>query len=273
MLGFGGVRRVLMPVLAVGTMLVIGASRARAGDGGGDDSAYKLSYDLDLPILLVSAGLSSSYLFMSETAPPRCAPLCDQSSVNALDRRFAGLYSPTWETVGNVAMASTLVLVPASLLIHEPSWRGLGDVLVVGEAVVLTAAIQVPVSYAVNRPRPFLYSEKAPLSAREAPSSGGSFFSGHVANCLAATLVATTALRRTGHRDLAWTVLVVGLAGSAVVGVARVASGNHFPTDVAVGYAVGASVGIAVPALHASRYGLSPLAEDRGGGLAVVGAF
>jgi len=262
-----------MGALALEMLALVGGGRARAAEGQGSEHAYELSYELDLPILLLSASLSSSYLYMNQAAPPRCAPLCSRSDVNFFDRPFAGLYSPTWETVGNVVTASTLVLVPASLFIHELSWRGVGDVLVVGEAILLTAAIQVPVSYAVNRPRPLLYSQKAPLAEREVPRSGGAFFSGHVANCLAATFVATTALRRTEHRQLAWAVLAVGLAGSAFVGVARVASGNHFPSDVLAGYAVGASIGIAVPALHARHLELAPLAEDRAGGLVVSGAF
>jgi membrane-associated phospholipid phosphatase len=253
--------------------LVGGARAARASEADAPPSAYRLSFELDAPLLLLGGAISSSYLFMDETAAPSCAPLCDKQDVNAFDRPFAGRYSPTWQTVGDVATAATLVLVPAGVLLGEPSLGGLGDLLVVGEAVLLTSAIQVPLSYAVDRPRPRLYSETAPLDQRDDANAGRSFFSGHAANCLAGTLVAAKALRRVGRSTLATAVLVVGLAGSALVGVARVASGGHFPSDVLIGYAVGAGVGIAVPALHDRHLGVAPLADADSRGVAVTGRF
>src|SRR5581483_2288430 len=111
----------------------------------------------------------------------------------------------------------------------------LGDLLVVAEAALVTAAIQVPASYAVGRPRPRVYGESAPLDERNDANAGRSFFSGHVANCVAAT---RAALARLHHPRLAWAAFAAGMAGSALVGVARVAAGSHFPTDVAVGVAV-----------------------------------
>jgi membrane-associated phospholipid phosphatase len=58
-----------------------------------------------------------------------------------------------------------------------------------------------------------------------------------------------------------WTSLGVGLAGSALIGVARVAAGSHFPTDVLVGAAAGAAIGIAIPALHDAGVSVSPVVD------------
>ena len=248
--------------------------------GGGDvatklvpRSGYRLSFNLDAPLILIGGGVSSSYLFIKETAPPACAPLCDRNQVNAFDRPFAGLYSHSWQTFGNYATATTILFVPVGLIIAEPSLGGLGDLLIVGEAALLTSAIQVTSSYAVARPRPRVYGETAPLDLRDNSDAGRSFFSGHVANALAVTMVSTTALLRTHHRRMAWAVLAVGLTGSALIGIARVASGAHFPSDVLIGYAVGAGVGIAVPALHAVNLEVVPLADTQSGGAAIVGRF
>ena len=210
---------------------------------------------------------------MDETGPPACAPLCDSANVNWLDRHFAGNYSESWTSVGDVTTASMLLLVPAGLLLGETSLGGLKDLVVVVEAVLLTSALQVTTSYAVNRPRPRVYGEEAPLDERNDANPGRSFFSGHVANCLAATLVVNEALRRTGHPAMAWAVLGVGLVGSALVGVARVEGGGHFPSDVVIGYAVGAGVGIAVPALHDVQLQAAPLAVPGAAGLSVAGRF
>jgi membrane-associated phospholipid phosphatase len=235
--------------------------------------AYQLSFQLDLPILLVSGGLAASYLVLTEGAPPHCAPLCDRSNVNAFDRWAAGHYSPTWQTVGDVTTGLTLALVPVSLLLGE-KWRpALNDAVVLAEAALVTSAIQVTAGYAVGRPRPRVYGEEAPLDQRNDANAARSFFSGHVANGVAVTLVTAEALARLRHRTVALTVLVAGLAGSALIGVARVGAGGHFPSDVVAGAAVGTGVGIAIPALHASGFRVAPLAQGEARGLALTTTF
>jgi membrane-associated phospholipid phosphatase len=250
---------------------VVGARPGHAADAR--QSAYRLSFELDASLLLVAGGVASSFLFMSEANPPACAPLCDRSNINPLDRPFAGIYDERWQLVGDISTISTLVLVPAGLLLGEPSRAGLKDLLVVGEALLVTSAIQVSASYMVNRPRPRVYGEEAPLDERNDPNAGRSFFSGHAANCLAGTIVTAVALRRIGSPRLAWAVLAVGLSGSALVGFSRVAAGGHFPSDVVIGYAIGVGVGIAIPALHGLSLQATPLALPGTAGLSIAGRF
>jgi membrane-associated phospholipid phosphatase len=243
---------------------------ARADDVG---PAYQLSVDLDVPVLLLGGALASSYLLMGETAPPACAPRCDPMTVNVFDRPFAGLYSRRWQTVGDIATGSTLVLVPLPLIFDEGARHGLQDVLVAGEAVLLTSGLEAIVNYAVKRPRPRLYGDEAPLDERDDGNAGRSFFSGHVGNCVAATAATTITLRRLHRTKLAWAVFALGVAGSTLVGVARVAAGSHFPSDVVAGAAVGASFGIALPALHKAQVQVTPFADFQSRGLALSGAF
>src|SRR5262249_55883305 len=212
--------------------------------------------------------LASSFFFLSEGAPPPCAPLCDRANVNAFDHFAAGKYDPTWGTAGDIATASVLVLVPLTLVIDEGASAGLNDVLVVGEAALWASAVQVPVSYAVQRPRPRVYGTSAPLGERDDANAGRSFFSGHVANCVAVTIATARTFQLQDRPALAWTALAAGLAGSALVGIARVGASSHFPSDVLVGAAVGAGVGIAVPALHGSGVRVAPMRVSGGGGIA-----
>jgi membrane-associated phospholipid phosphatase len=235
--------------------------------------AYQLSVDFDVPFILITGGLASSFLFVKEGDAPGCAPLCDKSNLNWLDRQTAGFYNPTWDRAGNAAVLSTVVLVPIGLIAGEPSWTVLSDLVVVGEAALLTSAIQVTASYAVGRPRPRVYGEKAPLSDRDDADAARSFFSGHIANTLAVTMVTTRALRRLHRPDIAWITLAVGVAGSALVGVSRIEAGGHFPTDVIIGAAVGVGAGIAVPALHEARLALAPIVTGSASGVQFTGVF
>ncbi|HVU49755.1 MAG TPA: phosphatase PAP2 family protein [Polyangia bacterium] len=266
--------RSLAPILAAVTWLSLaaGARRARA-DEPAPRPAYRLSVDLDVPLVLVSGGLAASYLLLGEGAPPACAPLCNKANVNVLDRPFAGLFSPTWDRVGDVVTFSTLALVPLTLVVAEPSWRVLGDLLVVTEAALATSGVQVIATYAVGRPRPRVYGDEAPLSSRDNANAARSFISGHVANTVAVTLATTRALRRLERPGLAWTALGIGVVGSLLIGVARVEAGSHFPSDVLIGYGLGAGMGIAVPALHELEIRVAPFAVESARGLAITGTL
>ena len=235
--------------------------------------AYPLSWQLDLPILLISGGLAASYLVLDEQAPPFCAPVCDRAHANAFDRRAAGNYNTTWQTVGDVTTGVTLVALPLSLFVGE-SWRpALSDLVVVSEALLTSSAIQVITSYAVNRPRPRVYGETAPLDQRTDANAARSFFSGHVANGMAATFATVEALSRLRHPTLALVTLIVGVTGTALIGVARVGAGGHFPSDVLIGAAVGSGVGIAIPALHGVGMRVAPLTGNEAHGLSLTTTF
>ena len=266
--------RSLAPIFAAvaSLSLVAGARPARA-DEPMPGPAYHLSVDLDVPLVLVSGGLAASYLLLDEGAPPACAPLCNKANVNVLDRPFAGRYSPTWDRAGDVATFSTLALVPLALVVAEPSWRVLGDLLVVTESALATSGVQVIASYAVARPRPRVYGDEAPAASRDDANAARSFFSGHVANTVAITLATTRALRRLDRPGLAWAALGVGVFGSLLIGVARVEAGSHFPSDVLIGYGVGAGMGIAVPALHEREVRVAPLAVESARGLVITGTL
>jgi membrane-associated phospholipid phosphatase len=260
--------RHLASILAAALLLsVVDRARSACADEPVPGPAYQLSVDLDVPLVLVNGGLAVSYLFLSQGSPAACEPLCNKASVNWFDRPFAGRYSPSWDRVGDIATFSTLTVVPLALVLAEPSWHVLGDVLVVGESALATSAVQVIASYAVARPRPRVYSAATPIDARDDANAARSFFSGHVANTVAFTFATSRALRRLDRPGLAWAALGVGVAGSLLIGVARVEGGSHFPSDVLVGYAIGAGMGIAVPALHEFRVGVAPLAVESSHGL------
>jgi hypothetical protein len=202
---------VALAVLAWGNDVRAAAPEQTAG-------AYKLTVNLDVPLLLIAGGSAAGFLFMNETAPPACAPLCNKDNVNPVDRPFAGMYSHSWQVTGDIATAATLVLVPAGLIIGEPNRYVWGDLLVVGEAVLVTSALQVPLSYALGRPRPRVYGTEAPLDERDD-------------------------------------------------------AGGHFPSDVVVGAAVGAGVGLMIPALHDQQLQVQPIAGPQTGGVAIAGMW
>jgi len=257
--------------LAIRVAAVAAAAPTATAQAASSPPAYRLKLDLDLPVILVAGATASSFFFLPEDRTVPCPRACERSQINRFDRPAAGLYDPTWAKVGDVATATTLAAPLVVILLDEGVRSGLKDDLVVAVAALVASALQVSVSYAVARPRPRVYSSDAPLAERNDANAARSFFSGHVANTVATSVAALRTFQRLGKPALGWSVLGVGLAGSSLVGVARVASGAHFPSDVLVGAAIGAGLGLALPAAHESEVHIVPLTDGRSGGLLLTG--
>jgi membrane-associated phospholipid phosphatase len=127
---------------------------------------------------------------------------------------------------------------------------------------------------AAGRPRPFLYGEKAPVSNRNSADAGLSFLSSHAAVSAAIATSTFVTMRRLHPSSKAtWFVMGVGGAMAAFVATARVMGGMHFITDSVGGVIVGTSLGVLVPALHASPVAIVPVTGDGQHGVALSARF
>jgi membrane-associated phospholipid phosphatase len=104
-----------------------------------------------------------------------------------------------------------------------------------------------------NKFRPVTYYDAVPLDERVSGNNRNSFYSGHVASATASTFFMAKVLNDY-HPEYssAKKYLIYGLASvpPLVLGYYRVKAMKHFPSDVMVGYVLGAICGIAVPELH-----------------------
>jgi membrane-associated phospholipid phosphatase len=211
--------------------------------------AFQLYAEIDLPILAVGLVFAEARLVRSQ--PAYCAPLCDRSSLNAIDRTTAGYWSPGWQTASDYGLYAVGVGAAALIFADEGFLPGLNDSVVVAESALAATAVASIMTLAAGRPRPFLYGEKAPLSNRNSADAGLSFLSSHAALSFAiATSTLVTMRRLHPGSKLTWIVAVVGGAIATFVATARVLGGMHFITDVVGGAVVGTSIGVLVPSLH-----------------------
>jgi membrane-associated phospholipid phosphatase len=234
--------------------------------------AYALRLDADLAALALAGAVSSAWLLQDSLAGPACAPLCDRSELPRIDRFAAGNWDTGWRTASDAGVATVLVGSAATLLATEGLANGANDLVVVAQAQLFSNAVAVLSNMGTRRPRPFVYGDAAPLDERKSGGASLSFFSGHTAGCVAVTTSTFLTLRRLDRRGLAWLYLALGGATSAMVGVSRVAAGDHFPTDVLVGAVAGGANGVLFPALHDAPVRLAPSAGGAPG-LGLAGAF
>jgi membrane-associated phospholipid phosphatase len=134
-------------------------------------------------------------------------------------------------------LAGLLIVV----LLADTAWRQLGLALIVG--ILLTALVVLGIKFSVRRERP--EGEWGQLYRRADPHS---FPSGHAAR---AAMLATVAVAF----PPAWfgTLLVVW---APLVGLARVATGLHYVSDVLVGWLLGIVMGFITLGLYDRIIGL-----------------
>jgi membrane-associated phospholipid phosphatase len=223
--------------------------------------AFQLYAEIDLPIVGVAGILAAMRLIPGKAAS--CAPLCDSSGLNFIDKPIAGRWNPGWSTFTDFAVPSLGLASALLLAIDEGPRSALNDLTVVAESVLIATAVGGLATIPVGRPRPFLYGTTAPLEDRQSSDGSLSFVSGHTTVAFAfatSTYMAARRLHPAGPAQ--YIVLGVGLAGASAVAVGRVVSGKHFPTDVLAGAVVGSSIGVLIPALHGSPVRVVPVVSS-----------
>lgn len=181
---------------------------------------------------------------------------CNPADLTGFDRYAVGRSSAQWKAFGDVALAISIAmpviylgLESLALPTKGPWGDWANDLLVVGESMALTAALNTILKFSFRRPRPVRYQDvSTPLVEFDQELS---FPSGHASLVTAATTAMTTTIfLRHPKSPVRWVVLGAGVVLSGLTAFSRVEAGQHFPTDVIVGMAVGAFAGFVVPYLH-----------------------
>jgi membrane-associated phospholipid phosphatase len=185
---------------------------------------------------------------------PQCP--CNPSQVPSFDRVALHWHSQAAEVASNITEVLAL-LAPLGVDLMDVGFGQalFEDMVVYGEVLSITGTATEAAKYGVQRPRPYVYASTSP-SVLRSPASYTSFFSGHATVTFGAltTLAMTETLR---HGPKVWPWLLMGFVGASVA-VERVLAGQHFPSDVAVGAAVGIGTGVLVPLLHRRESAAEP---------------
>jgi|GEM_PF-1405968 len=190
---------------------------------------------------------------------------CNPADLTAFDRYAVGRSSDQWQAFGDVALAISIAMPVIYLALESlalptttPVADFATDVLVVGEAMALTSAMQTVMKFAFRRPRPIRYQDvNTPLSSFDQELS---FPSGHTSLVAAAsTAITTTIFLRHPRSKVRFAVLGAGMLLTGLTAFSRVQAGQHFPTDVIVGVLIGGFAGFTVPYLHRKDSPLNPI--------------
>ena len=247
------------------------------------ESPYKTSVKVDLPVTVAGVGLSGLgvyFISQKESIPEAQALTLSRSrnDVNWFDRFSAGYGSEKAKNDSDIPFYGSFA-APLVLLLNKGVYQNAPQVfLLYGETMAITGTLYAMTAGLVNRKRPLVYGTEASLKDRTSKNARNAFFAGHVA----ATGSATFFLAKVFHdfnpdspaRPYIWG---AAAATPALVGYLRIKAGKHFLSDVITGYAIGTTVGILVPHLHkkVNNSGLSieTVSDDISNGVALNYTF
>ncbi|MEO7730113.1 MAG: hypothetical protein ABIY55_04010, partial [Kofleriaceae bacterium] len=101
--------------------------------------AFQLYAEIDLP--LVTVGIVFALARRTKTQPAYCAPTCDQSTLNGLDKLTAGWYSAGWSTASDYELYGLGAAAVGLLAFDEGALPALNDLVVVGESMLSATAV------------------------------------------------------------------------------------------------------------------------------------
>lgn len=176
--------------------------------------------------------------------------------INFLDRWVAGKHNEKASKISDIPFAISFAAPFALLLddeINDHTGQYIGMYI---ESLATTAALFTITAGLVDKSRPYVYDNSGDTGEDRRFKNNGqrSFYSGHVAATATATFFAAKAYSDF-NPDASGKAFVWGGAAvlPAAVGVFRMEAGQHFLTDVLVGYVLGAGTGILVPELHKTK--------------------
>ena len=169
--------------------------------------------------------------------------------ISRFDRIAIGPYQQ--DVLGDALVYSSFLL-PLTFLANNDAKEDFGTLsLMYSEVVLLNAGINGLVKGLTTRNRPYVYDINSSVEEKYKTGARHSFYSGHTSfaasNSFFTARVFSEYLTDNTSKTLIWTAAAII---PAVTGFSRINTHNHFPTDVIVGYIVGAAIGYLIPEIH-----------------------
>ena len=200
----------------------------------------------------VSLGAASILTILPEAlklpgGAPDCAP-CDPATLWGIDRRALGVHSSAAGTASNLGAVGVLGFGGLALVWHRRPSDARGDAVAYANAVGWSAVAVQWLKVTIGRERPVMYTSGAVAGAGD-PDNQRSFPSSHTTVAFAAATAYLVIAGREHLRHRTRTALLL-YGGALATGVLRVEAGQHFPTDVVAGAALGSGLGWLAARVH-----------------------
>lgn len=231
-----------------------------------DDGPYHLSLKRDL--LLGGGGVGTVLLgnYLRNQVPEVTLGELEFGNVPSFDRFAINYNSESAKSASN-RTRDISSLMPALLLLGKASRKDAPKLLLLyAETVALRRGLTNIVKYTARRPRPYLRTDGFDPETIVRSGDREAFLSGHTSGAASTAFffgrVFADYYPDSKLKPYVWG-LSIGLP--ALTGYLRIRAGQHYPSDIVAGYALGAAVGWLVPTLHKKPIGGKGLTVSAGG--------
>ena len=177
----------------------------------------------------------------------------NKADIPGLEQFFMRPYSKPLHIVGTGTMALAIATPALFAIMPANEWLTIGTMYV--ETMLFAYGIKEWTKLLVYRARPYMYFDDYPQNKLEDGDWNCSFPSGHTTMAFAGAAFTTMVFCQCFPDSNLKYVVAGGAFGiAAVTGALRMASGNHFLTDVLVGAAIGTACGFIVPFMHTQGF-------------------
>ena len=216
------------------------------------DDPFDVDTDKEIIITGIGAVIGTAALIVNANNKPLSIneiSSLNPDEVNKFDRIAIGPFES--DVPGDIFLYGSFIF-PLTFLTYGKTQEDFGAIsLMYGEAVLLNASINALVKAITLRNRPFVYDESSLLEPKLDIDARYSFFSGHTSmtavNTFYTAKVYSEYISNQTTKTILWTAAAII---PAITGYSRIDTHNHFPTDVIVGYIVGAAIGYFIPEIH-----------------------
>jgi len=217
-------------------------------------SGHELGPGRESAVVGAGFALHGFSLWHHQRNKDRPLPPLDLARVPAFDRISTTQWSLRAHRTSNILFGVVATAAFTTAIIAQRDDRPEVPAVLILESGLLSSGLTNTAKELVRRPRPYLYNPAVPASVHRKGEDAVSFWSGHTANMAAITFSTAAIVQRSDVPSDAKLATWLGAAAApALMGYLRVRAGRHFPSDVLVGYLVGAAVGLTVPYIHQPR--------------------
>lgn len=218
-------------------------------------SPYKLYPLVDIPVTTVGAGLSIyGFYLISEkpgTSQEKVQSL-SRNDVNRFDRSATNEFSNSANNASDYFMYGALPIPFLVTLFDNDMRKDFWKIsFLFLEAMSVNGTLYGMTAGGIDRYRPLVYNEMAPMKERKRGYAKSSFIGGHPSvTATAGFFIAKVYSDYHPESDVRY--VLYGLAAAATTGnaILRYKAGKHFPSDLIAGVTLGTLTGILVPHFH-----------------------
>lgn len=238
---------------------------------------YKMSGVKDAPIFGTSLTLFMNGLYIEHKKDPITEvslSLLSSPTVSGFENSAISQFSNK-ASLQSDYFKNGILAAPFALLLSKQGRDNAGEIfLMYAQVMALNGGVNLFAKNAVGRYRPYVYNSDVPIELKLTNTSRKSFFSGHTSH-VASLSFFTAKVYSDLYPDSKWRYLVWAGAATApaITGYLRVKAGRHYPSDVIVGYGIGAIIGYFIPHIHKVTKKTNVDVVGAEGGLGLVYTF